>query len=199
MLFVVITWQVAADGPLRALDERAERRIAGLGPARVTEFLADLGNVQIALPALGAALAYALWHGRRDTAAGPGAVRRRRYGLLAVALAMAAVPALVVPLKALIGRPGPVGGETGYYPSGHAATAMVAYCGAALALMSCGAVRRRLAMPAAGVLTLATGIGLVLRGYHWPLDVLGSWCLCGMLLLISSRGTRRSSARTPTG
>ncbi|MGW7365322.1 phosphatase PAP2 family protein, partial [Streptomyces sp. NPDC054841] len=37
---------------------------------------------------------------------------------------------------------------------------------------------------------------LVLRGYHWPLDVLGSWCLCAGLLLIT-RCTRRSSWRTP--
>nr|MYU47647.1 phosphoesterase [Streptomyces sp. SID7803] len=40
-------------------------------------------------------------------------------------------------------------------------------------------------MPVAAVLlTATTGIGLVLRGYHWPLDVLGSWFLCGLLLLL---------------
>ncbi|MFD4774230.1 phosphoesterase, partial [Streptomyces sp. NPDC058427] len=61
------------------------------------------------------------------------------------------------------------------------------------------------------LLTAATGIGLVLRGYHWPLDVLGSWFLCGLLLLplfllplrlgrggLSRRSTRRSSSRTPS-
>ena len=40
---------------------------------------------------------------------------------------MAAVPALVVPLKELIARPGPLTGAAGYYPSGHTATAAVAY------------------------------------------------------------------------
>ncbi|MFE7628266.1 phosphoesterase, partial [Streptomyces sp. NPDC057509] len=51
------------------------------------------------------------------------------------------------------------------------------------------------------LLTAATGIGLVLRGYHWPLDVLGSWFLCGLLLVppgVLSRSRRRSSSRTPS-
>ncbi|MFE3687986.1 phosphoesterase, partial [Streptomyces sp. NPDC059095] len=47
-----------------------------------------------------------------------------------------------------------------------------------------------------GVLTAATGTGLVLHGYHWPLDVLASCCLCGALLVLSSTGMRRSSSRT---
>lgn len=174
----MITWQVAADGPLRALDERAGAAMVGHGPRPLTEFLADLGNLAVALPVLAAAIAYALWRGRRRDA-------------LAVALAMALVPALVAPLKAVVDRVGPLTAETGYYPSGHAATAMVAYCGAALL------VSVRL-MPVAVLLTVATGIGLVLRGYHWPLDVLGSWCLFGMLLLITSY-RRRSSSKTPTG
>ncbi|MCX4819719.1 phosphatase PAP2 family protein [Streptomyces sp. NBC_01142] len=184
LVFALITWQVAAGGPLRALDERASRAVAGHGPLPLAEFLADLGNMAVALPVLAAAIAYAVWRGRRRDA-------------LAVALAMALVPALVAPLKAVVDRVGPLTADTGYYPSGHAATAMVAYCGAALL------VSVRL-MPVAVLLTVATGIGLVLRGYHWPLDVLGSWCLCGMLLLISSRwprvrNTRRSSSRTATG
>jgi membrane-associated phospholipid phosphatase len=147
---------------------------------------------------LAAAIGRTLW--RRGRPGWPGA--------LSAALAMAAVPLLVVPRKALTARPGPLTAETGYYPSGHAATALVAYGGAALLLRAygtggTGAGRgpwwRNAVVPAAVVLTLATGTGLVLRGHHWPLDVLGSWCLCGMLLLISSRGTRRSSGRTPTG
>ncbi|MGW1885276.1 phosphatase PAP2 family protein [Streptomyces sp. NPDC001970] len=186
-LFALITWQVAARGPLRALDERVDRAVVGEGPAGLTEFLADLGNMPVALPVLAAAVAYALH-------------RHRRTQALAAVLAMALVPALVAPLKALTDRPGPLTPETGYFPSGHAATAMVAYIGAALL------VSRRL-MPVAVVLTVATGIGLVLRGYHWPLDVLGSWCLCGVLLLVTgllvagrpvTRRTSRSSWRTPS-
>ncbi|MET7618758.1 phosphatase PAP2 family protein [Streptomyces sp. NPDC005408] len=179
LVFAVVTRQVAVGGRLRSLDERIEHRIVGHGPRRLTDLMADLGNMEVALPVLAAAIAYALWQ------------RRRREALYA-ALAMAAVPLLVSPLKALIDRQGPLTEAVGYYPSGHTATAMVAYCGAALL------VSVRL-MPVAVLLTVATGIGLVLRGYHWPLDVLGSWCLCVMLLLISSTGMRRSSSRTPTG
>ncbi|WSA99912.1 phosphatase PAP2 family protein [Streptomyces sp. NBC_01794] len=184
VLFAVITWQVAADGPLRSLDERVELRIVGHVPGALTDPLADLGEVGVALPVLAAAVAYALWRGRR-------------LAVLYTVLAMVMVPVLVSPLKAVIDRRGPLTEAGGFYPSGHTATAMVAYCGAALLLTPY--LNRRWAMPAALVLTLATGIGLVLRGYHWPLDVVGSWCLCGMLLLpFSLRNTRRSSSRTPT-
>ncbi|MEU9604473.1 phosphatase PAP2 family protein [Streptomyces sp. NPDC048057] len=198
LLFAAVTWQVVVDGPLRRLDERVESTVVGRGPRPLTEFLADLGNLTVALPVLAAAVAYALWQGGRA----------RRSDALCAVLAMAAVPALVVPLKALTDRPGPLTEATGYFPSGHAATALVAYGGAALLLGRVGNVApRRWAMPAALGLTLATGIGLVLRGYHWPLDVLGSWLLCGALLLVcsvapsgvSSSGRRRSSGRTRTG
>ncbi|MEV3993441.1 phosphatase PAP2 family protein [Streptomyces sp. NPDC049837] len=172
-VFAVITWQVVVHGPLARFDERASRALAGRGPAPLTELLADLGNMQVALPVLAAAAAYAVWRGRRAQA-------------LYAALAMALVPALVVPLKLLVDRVGPLTSETGYYPSGHTATALVAYCGAALL------VHRRL-MPLAVLLTAATGIGLVLRGYHWPLDVVASVCLFGAGALPVRRGRGQGS------
>ncbi|MGX1886212.1 phosphatase PAP2 family protein [Streptomyces sp. NPDC055287] len=177
LLFALVTWQVAAAGPLRRADERLGRAVVGHGPTGLTEFLADLGNMAVALPVLAAAVAYTLWCGGR------GALPRAS----AAVLSMAAVPALVVPLKSWIARTGPLTRETGYYPSGHTATAAVAYCGAALLLLAY--VRRHRWWPPAValVLTLATGAGLVLRGYHWPLDVVGSWCLCVVLLLLSHR------------
>ncbi|WNI22147.1 phosphatase PAP2 family protein [Streptomyces sp. ITFR-16] len=186
-LFALTTWQIAADGPLRALDERTGRFLVGHGPRWLTEFLADLGNMQVALPVLGCALFWCLLRGERRAP-------------VTAALAMAAVPLLVVPLKDWIARPGPLTEATGYYPSGHAATAAVAYGAAALLLAPYA--RRAWMMPVAAVLlTAATGIGLVLRGYHWPLDVLGSWFLCGLLLIppaLSRRSRRRSSSRTPS-
>ncbi|WP_393061198.1 phosphatase PAP2 family protein [Streptomyces sp. LN549] len=187
-LFALTTWQITADGPLRRLDERAGRALVGHGPQRLTEFLADLGNMQVALPVLGCAIVWSLLRGERRAP-------------LAAALAMAAVPLLVVPLKGWIARPGPLTDATGYYPSGHAATAAVAY--GATALLLTPYVGRAWMMPVAAVLlTVATGIGLVLRGYHWPLDAIGSWCLCGVLLLalwvLSRRSRRRSSSRTPS-
>ncbi|MFD7610602.1 phosphatase PAP2 family protein [Streptomyces sp. NPDC059828] len=179
---MLLTWQIAARGPLRTLDERFSRAVVGAGPVQVTEFLADLGNMQVALPVLVVSAAWA-------------AYRRRRAEALAALLAMALVPALVAPLKALIGRQGPLtGGETGYYPSGHAATAVVAY--GAAALLVTGWLRRRALLGAAAAI-LGTGAGLVLRGYHWPLDVLGSWCL-GAVLLIAAVAAPRARAGAGT-
>ncbi|MGB8939715.1 MAG: phosphatase PAP2 family protein, partial [Streptomyces sp.] len=117
---------------------------------------------------------------------------------VAAAVAMAAVPALVIPLKELIGRTGPPGMDgTGYYPSGHTATALVAYGGAALLLLPHlrGTYARRELIIACTLLNFAVGLGLVRRGYHWPLDVVASWCLFGMVLqgvaLVVARYGRR--------
>lgn len=133
--------------------------------------------MQVALPVLGCAILWTL-------------VRGERRAPLAAALAMAAVPLLVVPLKDWIARPGPLTDATGYYPSGHAATAAVAYGAAALLLAPY--VRYAWMMPVAAVLmTVATGIGLVLRGYHWPLDVVEQ------LVAVRSAAGRAVGAQPP--
>ncbi|WP_346265750.1 phosphatase PAP2 family protein [Streptomyces sparsogenes] len=84
----------------------------------------------------------------------------------------------------------PLADGSGFYPSGHAATAAVAY-GAALLLLrpyprrpqhSRHRALRRALVALVALLNLAVGAGLVRRGYHWPLDVVGSWCLSGCLL-----------------
>uniref|UniRef100_UPI0031DBC166 phosphatase PAP2 family protein n=1 Tax=Streptomyces hawaiiensis TaxID=67305 RepID=UPI0031DBC166 len=178
LLFALITWQVVADGPLVRLDERLSRVL--VNPDRCSELLADLGNVPVAVPVLAVALGYA-------------AVRHRRAGVdrwwlpVAVgALLMALVPALVVPLKELTDRPGTpvVPPGTGYYPSGHTATAVVAYGCATLLLLPWlrTALARRTLVTLCVALVLGASYGLVRRGYHWPLDVVGSWCLCSVLL-----------------
>ncbi|MBB4891011.1 undecaprenyl-diphosphatase [Streptomyces olivoverticillatus] len=194
-LFALLAWQIAAHGPLRALDERLGRGAEGAGalPWGVCGFLADLGNTAVALPVLGAALLF--------SALRPAAPSRRWLPPLAAALAMAAVPALVVPLKAWLARPGPpvmAGGvHEGFFPSGHAATAAVAYGAAALLLLP----RRLPAALAYVLLNAGVGVGLVRRGYHWPLDVLGAWCLSGALLwclaLVVSRPGRAPGPRPP--
>jgi undecaprenyl-diphosphatase len=45
-----------------------------------------------------------------------------------------------------------------------------------------GARLRRALGAAAAVLAAGVGAGLVWHGYHWPLDVLASWCLAAALL-----------------
>lgn len=180
VLFALFTWQAAVGGPLRTADERLGLALAGQGPGDLTQFLSDLGGIPIALPVLALAICYTLRRGQRARPA-------------AAAIAMGAVPILVVPLKIWIARPGPLTDATGYYPSGHTATAMVAY-GAVALLLAPYAARSSAAV--AAVLTLATGAGLVLRGYHWPLDVLGSLALGGMLLLLMEAAVRGVGRRS---
>ncbi|WP_436850852.1 phosphatase PAP2 family protein [Streptomyces avermitilis] len=203
LLLALITWQVAAHGPLARADEHLSGAL--VHPDRFSELLADLGNVTVAVPVLAVVLVYVAVHARRAGA--------HRWWLpsTAAALLMAALPALIVPLKELIARPGPpvMGPGTGFYPSGHTATATIAYGTAALLLLPrLRDVRARHTVLAASVtLNLAVAVGLVRRGYHWPLDVVASWCL-GALLLTAlamflgrsavSRSTGRSSAGTPS-
>ncbi|MGR6973030.1 phosphatase PAP2 family protein [Streptomyces cynarae] len=178
VLFLLLTWQVVAQGPLA----RADRRLSGdlVRPDRVSGALADLGNVSVAVPVLAVVLACVARRARRAGA--------RRWWLPSVAAAvlMAAVPVVVVPLKDLVARPGPplMGPATGFFPSGHTATAAVAYGAAALVLWPWlrTAYARRGVLLACLALNLGVGFGLVRHGYHWLLDVVASWCLCAVLL-----------------
>ena len=169
-------------------------------PARIYELLADLGNATVAVPVLAVVLGYVARRARR--------AGRDRWWLPSVAAAvlMAAVPVLIVPMKELIARPGPpvMGPGTGFYPSGHTATATIAYGAATLVLLPWlrGAHARLALVAGCLVLNLAVAFGLIMRGFHWPLDVVASWCLCAMLLLslrmLLSRSSRRSSSGTPS-
>ena len=178
LLFLLITWQITVHGPLARADEQVGRAV--VHPDRVSGDLADLGNIAVAVPVLAVVLACAAWRARRA-----GTDRWWLPPVIAGAL-MAAVPALIVPLKELIARPGPpvMGPVTGFYPSGHTATAAVAYGVAALVLWPWlrTPYARRTVLAICLVLNLAVAYGLVRHGYHWPLDVLASWCLCAVLL-----------------
>lgn len=168
-------------------------------PDRFSGGLSDLGNVEVAVPVLAVVLAYVAWRGRAS------GMYRWWLPPLAAALVMALVPALIVPLKALVDRPSTplMPPSTGYYPSGHTATSAVAYGSATLLLLPWlrTAYARRTLVAACAVVTLAVGFGLVRRGYHWPLDVVASWCLCTVLLTslwiflvrVGSTGGRRES------
>ncbi|MCK1798862.1 phosphatase PAP2 family protein [Streptomyces sp. XM4193] len=181
LVFALAAWQLAVDGPLRTFDESLSRRYRQQVPVTdgPAELAADLGNFEVALPVLAVAVCLALLRGRAVAT------------VVGCALAMVCVPLLVGPLKLLFDRPGPLGGS-GYFPSGHTATAVVAYGGAALLLGAPLRSRgtRWCAWLAALALVVATGAGLVVRGYHWPLDVVASCALGGLLLWTAALGVR---------
>ncbi|MGW7351198.1 phosphatase PAP2 family protein [Streptomyces sp. NPDC054784] len=188
-LFALLTWQVAVDGPLlradTALRDAAARAAPGGGAVSgAAQVCADLGGALVALPVLafGACLL--------------GVRRRTPVPAVLAALSALAVPALVLPLKEVCARVGPDGaplGEyAGYYPSGHTATAALAYGTLALLYVRRGpraaptspapGSRAGYAVAAAVVVNLCVGAGLVLRGYHWATDVVASWALAGLVL-----------------
>lgn len=196
VLFALVTWQVAVEGPLARADERLGRAV--IERSGFSGFLADLGNVEVALPVLVAAAGVAALRARR-------AGRARWWAALAVACGAAvAVPLVVGPLQALFARPGPppMAPDTGFYPSGHAATAVVFYGVAALLLLPW--LRRRGARlavcAAAAALIAGTAVGLVVHGYHWPLDVVGS-LTAGLAALTAPRvrGGGRGGAASAAG
>lgn len=193
-VLVLVSWQVAVDGPLLGLDRwvrhgvRESRHelhstlLNHLGTA-----LSDLGGSVPAIPVLLAGGALAAWRSRR--AAAP------RWWLPAVVavLTTGLIPLLVVLAKAWFARPGPFGAplaadQWGWYPSGHTATATLAYGVAALLLArTVGVPARRRLYAAAALLALGVGLGLVWSDYHWLLDVVASWCLGGLVLWTLAR------------
>ncbi len=187
-----------AHGPLLRLDSRLSSAL--VHPDRFSSGLSDLGNVQVAIPVLVAAIGYVAWRGR--------ATGTDRWWLppTAAAVLMALVPAIIVPLKDWTARPGTpvVPPAVGYFPSGHTATATIAYGSATLILLPwlTSAKVRRIAVVICAALILGVSYGLVRRGWHWPLDVVASWCLATVLLtalrLLLTRSTRRSSSGTPS-
>ncbi|MQY15972.1 hypothetical protein SRB5_61640 [Streptomyces sp. RB5] len=187
MLLVLVSWQVGVDGPLVGADEALSRDlVANAPPERVAEALSDLGGPVVAVPVLLAAVVFALWRGRW-------------FAALAAAVAMALVPALVVPAKTAFARPGPtmprLTDYAGFYPSGHATTSAVAYGAAAVLVAGCvhRAWVRRVAVGAAVLLSAGCGLGLTWHAYHWPLDVLAGWCLAVLLLWALVRLTARGA------
>ncbi|MGW2424198.1 phosphatase PAP2 family protein [Streptomyces sp. NPDC001709] len=198
-LFALITWQVVAHGPLLGLDARLSRALVHTD--RFSAALSDLGNIQVAVPVLAAAVIYALWRGR--------AAGTRLWWLppAAAAVLMALVPVIVVPLKDWTARPAPpvIPPGVGYFPSGHTATASVAYGSATLLLLPWlrSTAARRILVGGCAALVLGVSYGLVRHGWHWPLDVVASWCLGTVLLTALSlvpgpgRRTRRRSSGTP--
>ncbi|WP_307805553.1 phosphatase PAP2 family protein [Streptomyces spirodelae] len=181
------TWQVLTHGPLVRGDEDLGAAMRRTAPSRaLAEVLADAGNMEVALPLLAVAMALSLLRSRGRT----------WPPVLCCAVAVGLMAPLVAGVKAWTDRTGPLGGG-GFYPSGHAATAAVALGGALLLLSP--ALPRAARAPAwtlIAALVVGNGLGLVWRGYHWPLDVVAGWCLSVLLLYVAAATARRARKRT---
>lgn len=203
LLLAVLTWQVVTSGRLIDVDHAvrgwvllAAATATGSAITPVGLRLCDVANWQIAGGVL-LLVAVAV------------SLLGREFRPLFVALA-AAVGALavVVPLKALIGRPGPFtppgAFADGFYPSGHTVTAVVCFGGAAvLAGEVVGRRTARLLVGFAIALSAAVATALVWCDYHWLSDVLaggalGGVLLCGVrLITVVSRRRAAELARDP--
>ncbi|GAA2840927.1 phosphatase PAP2 family protein [Kitasatospora paracochleata] len=198
LLFALISWQVAVDGPLLGVDTGVRgavhdlrRTLLSIPLNHLGVALSDLGG---GIPAVPVLLGCAGAAARLERRAG-----RQRWWLPLPTAAVAAVliPLLVVPAKAYFARPGPYGlplaaDQWGWYPSGHTATSAIAYGSAALLLArSFGRRVARRLIAGTAALCLGVGAGLVWSDYHWFLDVVASWCLAGLLLQALAAVLRR--------
>jgi membrane-associated phospholipid phosphatase len=190
LLLAGLTWQVSSHGPLVGRDAAVLawfRRTAAAHSWFTTtaHYFCKLGNIQVAVPVLLAAIVLT---GRLGQRAG---LPRWWLPPAAAALVIAVLPLVVTVMKDALHRPPP--GRTvpdpsgyGYFPSGHTATSAVAYGAAALLLLPW--VRRRAArlvlLAGTPLLLLVIGCCLVWCDYHWPLDVLASWSLTLSLLTV---------------
>ncbi|MFJ9953097.1 phosphatase PAP2 family protein [Kitasatospora sp. NPDC091207] len=193
-VLVLISWQVAVDGPLLGVDRwvrhavrETRHELHSTVLNHLGKALSDLGSSVPAIPVLLAAGVLAAWRSRRA------GVPRWWFPAVTAVLTAGLIPLLVVPAKAWFARPGPFGAplapdQWGWYPSGHTATATLAYGVAALLpARTVGARAGRRLYAAAALLAAGVGLGLVWSDYHWLLDVVASWCLGGLVLRALAR------------
>ncbi|WNI18329.1 phosphatase PAP2 family protein [Actinacidiphila sp. ITFR-21] len=190
LLFAALTWQVSSDGPLVDRDRTVLRwfdRAAAAEPWFTTtaHYFCKLGNIEAAVPVLLAAVCLTGWLGRRA------ALPHWWLPPAAAVLVIAVLPVVVTVVKDAVARPAP--GRTvpdpsgyGYFPSGHTATSAVAYGAAALLLLPWvrGRAARLVLLAGTPLLLFTVGCCLVWCDYHWPLDVLASWCVALSLLTV---------------
>ncbi|MFF2956973.1 phosphatase PAP2 family protein [Kitasatospora sp. NPDC057965] len=194
VVLVLVSWQVAVDGPLLGLDRWTRHTVRDVRHTLHSTLLnhlgkafSDLGGGSVAVPVLLLGGAVAAW---REWRAG---FARWWLPVPVAVLTAGLIPLLVVPAKAWFARPGPFGlplaaDQWGWYPSGHTATATLGFGVAALLLARAAGTRARRGLGAGATLLAAgVGLGLVWSDYHWLLDVVASWCLGGLVLWTLAR------------
>ncbi|MGZ2413074.1 undecaprenyl-diphosphatase [Sphingomonas sp. F9_3S_D5_B_2] len=83
------------------------------------------------------------------------------------------------------------------FPSGHTASATMAYLSAALLLAGRGSLvgGARWGLAAALIMSFAVGLSRAMLGVHWPTDVIGGWAFGGFWTLVTLRGADAASRR----
>ncbi|GAA4986745.1 phosphatase PAP2 family protein [Kitasatospora paranensis] len=205
LLFTAVTVLAAAhDWAPRAAESSIHAWVLTHRPAwavRVAGVVTDLGT---GVPPYLAAVAAGILTLRRSPR-----TDRRLVALCAPVLVLAVGQLLRNGLMRGFARPRPpmadwvAASPSGYsYPSGHAFTSAAAAGLLGWALMR--GVRRSVALPltlALGVAAVAVGLTRIYLGVHWPLDVLGGWCLAaawlGLTLPLLAVGVRPRPAAPP--
>ncbi len=177
----LITADVMAGGLLTSLDQTVRRATFPAGGApEWTRLVGLLGNVGVGSTAAVVA-ALVTMH-----------ARWRWWPGVLVASELAMTGLAVVGLKYVVARPGPASntladGYSGFYPSGHTATAMVSVGALAFVLSGWRGRSMRQAqgwgLRAGGLAGVLVGASTVLGGYHWLSDALASLVL-GMAALV---------------
>jgi membrane-associated phospholipid phosphatase len=188
LLLTLLTVNVLADGPLIPVDKHIHKVIRHTGrspdwgwlkdgPATPARILVDLGSIRVAFPILLVVAGYA-------------AYRRHSLRPLVTAITgMALILATVMPLKYLIGRPGPSSSHLRpdelltAFPSGHTTTACVCYILAVLLVApDPRSHRRQFALRAVAVLGVLIGTAMIWCNMHWFTDVVAGFALAGLIV-----------------
>jgi undecaprenyl-diphosphatase len=80
--------------------------------------------------------------------------------------------------------------KTMSFPSGHSTSAMVFYLTAALVL-SQGSRWRHAAVAAGLLMAVLVGLSRIMRGVHWPSDVVGGWAFGLLWVIVTLRLAQR--------
>jgi undecaprenyl-diphosphatase len=172
------------NGVLLRVDLPVQRAVEGHRIGWVTasmKAITWLGSSPVAWGVVGAVALWALVTGRRRTAI-----------ILVVAFGLTFV--VKYPLKALIDRPRPdlsplVGASGSAVPSGHALTAFWLWVVLPFALLRAGWARTSAWIILAAIV-LAVGFSRIYLGEHWLIDVIGSFLLGTVAVLLTAASLR---------
>jgi undecaprenyl-diphosphatase len=182
---------VFGNGLLLRIDLPVQRAVEGNRVGWVTaamKVITWLGSSPVAWGFVGALALWALVRGRRRMA-------------IVLVVAFGLTFAIKYPLKALIDRPRPdlsplVRASGAAFPSGHALTAFWLFSVVPFVLLRRSAART-FAWIASAAIVLAVGFSRIYLGEHWLTDVLGSFLLGTVAVLLTAARLRHDPKGPP--